>query len=176
VIEPSSSVRITRRQPCSKVTSRPGGRGCAILAEIRGCEKCCRRGLLSHLMDAHGWECRCHNRLEPVANHTGPSASASPWSAVTRPTILASIFSNSGIERGMRIGIVARRDAAGGMGRMNRTFDWLVVAFLAGHVLIIRAVPQKATDASHPSLRAKAKQFHYLGRERMDGSSLCSSQ
>ena len=78
VIVPSCSVRVTRRPPCSQVTSRPWRSRVLPLALFEGLRKTLTSPVSSSHFRMRLFGMSLHNRQRRSPNHTGPSLQRQP--------------------------------------------------------------------------------------------------
>ena len=126
VIEPSYSVRMTRRPPCSQVTRRPWRSRVLPLAKFDGLRKTLTAPVSSSHLRMRCWECR--STADSGRRRTTPALrpSAARWSAAPPPTASASISRNADRARGWRDRDIGS-PAAIRRGVFVRTFAALVV-------------------------------------------------
>src|SRR6266851_10060603 len=102
VIEPSCSVRVTRRMPCSQVTSRPWRSRVLPLALLEGLRKIVVSPVSSSHLRIRLLGMSLHNRHRRSPSQTGPSLHRQP---VYSRSTAAFIGGRSGSKRGSRVTI-----------------------------------------------------------------------
>src|SRR5207249_2732794 len=96
VIEPSYSVRVTRRPPCSQVTSRPWRSRVLPLAKLEGLRKTLTAPVSSSHLMMRWFGISLHSRYRPSPNHTGPSAQRRPVASRSTAESFNQYFSKRG--------------------------------------------------------------------------------